>query len=288
MNQPPGAEGRDAGDGRRRARAEEWSALGLSADDQALLAQHREDWPAVGPHPDAPTLWARIEAERDSGWRLPLESGPRRGAVVRLAWWQLVAQPGRLVAPALAALLLIAGELFTSLLPQRPIGLDLWAIMAPWLGFWAMGRRGAAVTGVLDAWTRIAPLSAGRARAARWVGAALTGVVALAIALGYGGLADSAQLGPWAAAAGVGFSASLALGLASSALLPPRRLNGALTALGVANGLAVVAALTAGRPEWVPVLALLRAPAAVWVPVGAVVWAFGLWNARRVGGERTP
>ncbi|MDA8198538.1 MAG: hypothetical protein M0Z54_03760 [Thermaerobacter sp.] len=287
MNQPPGAEGRDAGDGRRRARTVEWSALGLSAEDQALLAKHREEWPAVGPDPDSTTLWARIEAERASGWRLPLEAGPRRGALVRLAWWQVVAQPGRLVAPALAALLLIAGELFTTLLPHRPVGLDLWAIMAPWLGFWAVGRGGAEVVGVVDAWTRIAPLSAARARTARWVGAALTGVVALAIALGYGGLADTAQLGRWAAEAGVGFSASLALGLAGSALLPPRRLNGALTALGVANFLAVVIALTAGRPEWVPVLALLRAPVAVWGPLGAAVLAFGLWRARGAGGERT-
>lgn len=287
MNQPPAADGRDAGDGRRRSRAEEWSALGLSADDQVLLAHHREDWPAPGQHPDANALWARIEAERAAAWQPPLEPEPGRGAVVRLAWWQLMAQPGRLLAPALAALLLIAGELFATLLPHRPIGLDLWAIMAPWLGFWAMGRSGAAVTGVLDAWTRIAPLSAGRARAARWVGAALTGVVALAIALGYGGLADSAQLGPWAAAAGVGFSASLALGLASSALLPPRRLNGALTALAGANLLAVLAAVIAGRPEWVPVLALLRAPVAVWGPLGAAVLGFGLWHARRVRGERT-
>ncbi len=278
MSEPPGRAG---GDGRRSSGAQEWSALGLSAEDQKILARHREDWPPVGPHPEAAALWARIEAARALGRPVLLEPAPRRSAVVRLAWWQLVAQPGRLLAPALAAGLLIAGELFASLLPHRPIGLDLWAIMAPWLGFWAMGRPGAAVTGVLDAWTRIAPLSAGRARAARWVGAALTGLLALAIALGYGGLADVAQLGPWAAVAGVGFSASLALGLASSALLPARRLNGVLTALAVANLLAVLAAAAAGRPEWVPVLALLRAPASWWVPMAAAVWGLGLWQASR-------
>lgn len=276
MNKPRTPRGRD---GRQATGADEWSALGLSTDEQALLARHRADGPAPTAPVEAAVLWARIQEER--AWQPPVAQVPRTRELLQLGWWQLMAQPGRLVAPLLTALLLIAGELFTTLVPRRPIGLDLWAVMAPWLGFWALGRGDAAVAGVLDAWTRIAPLSAGRARTARWVGAAVTGAGALAIALAYGGLTDGAQVGLWAATAGVGFSASLALGLTISALLPPRLLNATLAALGVANLLAVLAAASAGRPDWVPVLALFRVPLAVYAPLGLAALGLGLWRVRR-------
>ncbi len=275
MSKPPSAGGGGA--------AQDWSVLGLSADEQAQLAGHRSEWPEVDSRcaeAEARAVWARVH-EAPPAAADPRAGGTRRQRLAQLAWWLTRAQPGRLVAPALTALLLIAGELFASLLPRLPIGLDLWAVMAPWLGFWALGRGVATDAGVLGAWAAMAPLSAGRARLARWAGAAATGAGALAIALVYGRLTGSPALGLWAATAGLGFTASLAIGLATAVLIRPHRLGSVLTGLGLANLAAVLASGVLHRPDWAPVLLLLRAPAAVSAPAGLLLLGFGVWRARR-------
>ena len=248
----------------------ERTAFGLSPDERALLADVRAT--LVAPS-DGGTIWARLQAES--------ERSTRFSSLGRLAWWQVVAEPARLLVPALTALLIIAAEWFSVLLPHHRAAVDAWAVMAPWLGVWAFASGAEPSRGALSTLTAMAPLGREQRQVARWVGAAGTSLVSVVLALGIGAGAASGQVTTWAAVAAAGFSASLAAGLLGAALFSPRRSQMWAVMLGGANLVWVLAAAALGRPDLLPVLLLVKAPVGATI-AGILAVAVGSALALRI------
>ena len=246
----------------------ERDALGLSEADQELLASVSAAWRAPGtPGP----LWDRIQRTRWASEGTP-------GYILQLGWWQLVADPARLFAPGLTALLIIAGEWFSGLVPGAHLGLDAWAVMAPWLGLWALGRTdGPPATGALAVLTAAAPVGRRERYLARWGGAVATALAALVVALLAGGAASP----QWLPVASLGFVASLAVGLATTGAVRPGHAHRWLVTFAVLNLLAVVAADAGGHANLIPALVLVRVWPLTLVGSGVLFWLGRRGVARR-------
>ncbi len=227
---------------------QERAAFGLSPEERALLSDVRASLVASS---GGGAVWARIQAES--------ERSTRFSSVVRLAWWQLVAEPARLLVPTLTTLLIIAAEWFSVLLPHHRAAVEAWAVMAPWLGVWVFASGAEESRGALSTFTVMAPRGRGQRQVARWVGAAGTSLVSIVLALSIGAAATG-QVSTWAVVAAAGFSASLAAGLLGAALFSPRRSQTWAVMLGGANLVWVLAAAALGRPDLLPVLLLVKAP----------------------------
>jgi hypothetical protein len=259
------------GDGPSDAERER-EALGLSPEDRATLSRLLAplDAPA-DPNP----IWEAVVRAQE---RRPL----RTGALMRLAIWQVQAEPARVLVPLLTALLIIGAEWLSVALPDHGVGVDVWAVTAPWLGVWAFASGAGSADGALGALTAMAPIGHGQRHAARWLGAAATAACAIAVALGVGASAMAgasptasgahAVLSTWAKVAAVGFVASLAAGLLGAATVGVRRAQAWAVGLGLANLAWVVEAIAAGHPGGLPALLLVRAP----LPTAAGVLAASL------------